>query len=79
MVFSYTKGFVPTVVTFSEAPRSLNSVDPQDPSLMDSQGSVATFLAYLAFWQDLLERCTSVDIKQTLLDHFEYLFLQQLL
>ena len=43
------------------------------------QTHLATFLASLVFWQDLLEHCTSIDIKHTLLDHFQFLFLQQLL
>ena len=36
-----------------------------------------TFLSYLAFRQDVLEHCKSVDVRQTLLDHFQILFLQQ--
>ncbi|KAF1344536.1 Retinoic acid induced 16-like protein-domain-containing protein [Delphinella strobiligena] len=40
---------------------------------------VSTFLSHLAFWQDVLEHCNSDDVKQTLLDHFQVLFLQQLL
>jgi hypothetical protein len=40
---------------------------------------MATFLSYLAFWQDILDHCRSGDVKQTLLDHFQILFLQQLL
>lgn len=40
---------------------------------------MATFLSYLAFWQDVLDHCRSADVKQTLLDHFQILFLQQLL
>ncbi|EME84404.1 uncharacterized protein MYCFIDRAFT_152627 [Pseudocercospora fijiensis CIRAD86] len=40
---------------------------------------MTTFLSYLAFWQDLLDHCRSADVKQTLLDHFQILFLQQLL
>lgn len=40
---------------------------------------MATFLSYLAFWQDVLDHCKSADVKQTLLDHFQILFLQQLL
>lgn len=40
---------------------------------------MATFLSYLAFWQDVLDHCRSADVKQTLLDHFHILFLQQLL
>lgn len=40
---------------------------------------IATFLSHLDFWQDVLDHCTSQDVKQTLLDHFQILFLQQLL
>ncbi|GAB7360151.1 hypothetical protein MBLNU230_g7914t1 [Neophaeotheca triangularis] len=40
---------------------------------------MVTFLSYLTFWQDVLDHCKSVDVKQTLLDHFQILFLQQLL
>nr|POE59003.1 upf0518 protein [Quercus suber] len=43
------------------------------------EGHMATFLSYLAFWQDVLDHCRSSDVKQTLLDHFQILFLQQLL
>nr|OQO29263.1 hypothetical protein B0A51_07508 [Rachicladosporium sp. CCFEE 5018] len=43
------------------------------------QAHIATFLSYLAFWQDVLDHCRSADVKQTLLDHFQILFLQQLL
>ncbi|KAL1305877.1 hypothetical protein AAFC00_004027 [Neodothiora populina] len=40
---------------------------------------LSTFLSHLAFWQDVLEHCKSALVKQTLLDHFQILFLQQLL
>jgi hypothetical protein len=40
---------------------------------------MTTFLSYLAFWQDILDHSRSADVKQTLLDHFQILFLQQLL
>ena len=40
---------------------------------------LATFLSYLVFWQDVLEHCSSSDVKRSLLDHFKFLFLQQLL
>jgi hypothetical protein len=40
---------------------------------------MTTFLSYLAFWQDVLDHCRSPEVKQTLLDHFQILFLQQLL
>lgn len=43
------------------------------------QSHMDTFLSYLAFWQDVLDHCRSGDVKHTLLDHFQILFLQQLL
>lgn len=43
------------------------------------QAHMATFLSYLLFWQDVLDHCRSADVKETLMDHFQILFLQQLL
>ncbi|KAF2126208.1 hypothetical protein P153DRAFT_378408 [Dothidotthia symphoricarpi CBS 119687] len=43
------------------------------------QDHLVTFLSYLAFWQDVLEHCRSTDVRHTLIDHFQILFLQQLL
>jgi hypothetical protein len=43
------------------------------------QGHLETFLSYLTFWQDVLEHCRSLNVRQTLLDHLQVLFLQQLL
>jgi hypothetical protein len=37
------------------------------------------FFTYLAFWQDTINRCKSQDVEDTLLDHFQVLFVQQLL
>lgn len=45
----------------------------------DFQNHLMTFLSYLTFWQDVLEHCRSVDVRHTLIDHFQILFLQQLL
>ena len=55
---------------------------PSDAENVRSELHVAhmsTFLSHLAFWQDVLDHCKSQDVKQTLLDHFQILFLQQLL
>lgn len=38
-----------------------------------------TFLSHLHFWQDVLKHCHSIEVKATLLDHFQVIFLQQLL
>lgn len=36
-------------------------------------------LAYLQFWQDALSRCQSFEVRDTLLDSFQVLFVEQLL
>lgn len=46
---------------------------------VDFQSHMETFLSYLRFWQDVLVHCTSADVRLTLIDHFQVLFLQQLL
>ncbi|KAK4985596.1 hypothetical protein LTR50_005861 [Elasticomyces elasticus] len=45
----------------------------------DHESDMHTFLSYLTFWQDVMEHCRSAEVKQTLIDHFQILFLQQLL
>ena len=45
----------------------------------DHKQHMSAFLLYLTFWQDVLDHCKSLDVKQTLLDHFQILFLQQIL
>jgi hypothetical protein len=45
----------------------------------DFQGHMETFLSHLVFWQDVLNHCKSVEVKSTLLEHFQVIFLQQLL
>ena len=43
------------------------------------QANLALFISYLVFWQDVLEQCPSEDIKLTLLDHLNFLFIRPLL
>ena len=43
------------------------------------QARLSTFMSNLIFWQDILEHCRSLEIKQTLIDHFQVFFLQQIL
>ena len=66
-------------MAYSESIQARASFDGEDTTSPNYQGHLSTFLAYLVFWQDILEHCTSAEVKQTLLDHFKFLFLQQLL
>lgn len=43
------------------------------------QAQMETFLSHLMFWQDVLNHCKSSEVKSTLLEHFQVIFLQQLL
>ncbi|KAL9058949.1 MAG: hypothetical protein Q9162_001507 [Coniocarpon cinnabarinum] len=45
----------------------------------ETQSQLSTFMSNLVFWQDILEHCRSLEIKQTLIDHFQVFFLQQIL
>ncbi|OXV06824.1 hypothetical protein Egran_05409 [Elaphomyces granulatus] len=63
-------GNIPSIIALSDEARVEMAVLGSD---MDS------FLSYLLFWQDTVDHCRSVEVNDTLLDHFEVIFLQQLL
>ncbi|KAI5306249.1 hypothetical protein KEM55_008669, partial [Ascosphaera atra] len=63
----------PDIVNHSDHAAMENARLPQLGSDMDA------FLCYLLFWQDTIEHCKSAEVNKTLLDHFQVLFLQQLL
>ena len=79
LVVSYDKDHVPLIVAFSDKTQPPTTFDAVETSSPDFKEGLTTFLNYLVFWQDVLENCTSHDVKQTLLDHLEFLFLKQLL
>ena len=79
LILSFTKDTIPAILSFSDTPRPKTPSDAEKTTSPDFQAHLATFLSYLVFWQDILEHCGSDDIKRSLLDHFRFLFLQQLL
>ncbi|KAI5286881.1 hypothetical protein KEM54_006433 [Ascosphaera aggregata] len=64
---------IPGVISHSDHAAVESARPPQMGGDMDA------FLSYLLFWQDTIEHCKSVEVNNTLLDHFQVLFLQQLL
>jgi hypothetical protein len=76
---SYPKDEIPAILAFSDHPGDQPTFGAESSSSPEFQTHMDTFLSYLVFWQDVLEHCKSVEVKQTLLDHFHILFLQQLL
>lgn len=70
---------MPIVLLLSDYPDVAPAPDAESIFSAEFTTHMATFLSYLQFWQDVLEHCNSIDVTQTLLDHFQVLFLQQLL
>jgi hypothetical protein len=70
---------IPVILTLSDYAEMKPSPQAESVFSPDFQLHMDTFLSFLAFWQDVLEHCLSLDVRQTLIDHFQVLFLQQLL
>lgn len=79
LVVTYSTEDPPTVLVLSDYSSSPPTFEAESSNSPEFQTHLETFLTYLIFWQDVLEHCRSADVKQTLLDHFQVLFLQQLL
>lgn len=80
LVMTYSEEEPPMILTHSDYKPPEALADQAEPSTSpEFQMHLDTFLSYLIFWQDVLAHCKSVEVKETLLDHFQLLFLQQLL
>lgn len=79
LMVSVDPGAVPAIISFSESLSMDTSSDAERTTSLSFKAHLGTFLSDLIFWQDVLEHCTSVEVKHSLLDHFKFLFLQQLL
>ena len=79
LVLSFTRDTIPAALSFSDSSRPKTPPDAEKTTSSDFKAHLTTFLSHLAFWQDVLDHCGSGDIKRSLLDHFKFLFLQQLL
>ncbi|EEQ87360.1 uncharacterized protein BDCG_02480 [Blastomyces dermatitidis ER-3] len=64
---------IPHIVALSDYAPVETAARPKLGAHMDA------FLSYLLFWQDTIDHCKSAEVNDTLLDHFQVLFLQQLL
>ena len=70
---------MPAVLVLSDFSNPQTLPEVEVSTSPEFRGHINTFLSYLLFWQDVLEHCHSREVKQTLLGHFQILFLQQLL
>lgn len=79
LVIDYPPDEVPSVLALSDYSHPRSTSEIVSSASQDFQGHMETFLSHLVFWQDVLEHCKSSEVKQTLLEHFQVIFLQQLL
>lgn len=70
---------LPIIALSDISPGMIQMDDTSDDTSEEFQENIKSFLSYLAFWQDTLDHCKSTEVKDTLLDHFQVLFVQQLL
>lgn len=79
LVIDYPPQDLPPILALSDYQPpvpTLEIVPSTDPGF---QAHLETFLSHLVFWQDVLNHCKSIEVKSTLLEHFQIIFLQQLL
>lgn len=79
LVLDYPQEELPLVLALSDYKLPNTNREVVSSSSPDFQIHMDTFLAHLMFWQDVLENCKSAEVKDTLLEHFQIIFLQQLL
>ncbi|TAQ90883.1 hypothetical protein B7494_g775 [Chlorociboria aeruginascens] len=79
LVMDYPHDELPPILAFSDYRHPITTTEIVSSASPDFQGHMETFLSHLVFWQDVLNHCKSIEVKQTLLEHFQVIFLQQLL
>lgn len=79
LVIDHPANELPPVLAFSDYQHPKTSYEVTSSCSFEFQTHLDTFLSHLLFWQDVLNHCRSVEVKSTLLEHFQVIFLQQLL
>ncbi|KAH6662850.1 Retinoic acid induced 16-like protein-domain-containing protein [Halenospora varia] len=79
LVIDFPPDELPPILALSDYQHPITTMEIVSSASFDFQGHMETFLSHLVFWQDVLNHCKSVEVKQTLLEHFQVIFLQQLL
>lgn len=79
LVIDHPPDLLPPILALSDYQHPVTTFEIVSSASTDFQGHMDTFLSHLLFWQDVLNHCKSVEVKSTLLEHFQIIFLQQLL
>lgn len=79
LVIDHPPNHLPAILAFSDFEHPKSNYEVISSCSFEFQSHLDTFLSHLLFWQDVLNHCKSVEVKSTLLEHFQVIFLQQLL
>jgi len=79
LVIDHPPHDLPPILALSDYQHPTSSYEIVSSCSPEFQSHLETFLSHLLFWQDVLNHCKSVEVKSTLLEHFQVIFLQQLL
>ncbi|KAI9665179.1 MAG: hypothetical protein M1831_002189 [Alyxoria varia] len=79
LAIAHPKEGLPLILALSDREPPVASAEIESFYSEQLQARLSTFMSNLIFWQDILEHCRSLEIKQTLIDHFQIFFLQQIL
>lgn len=79
LVIDYPPQELPPILALSDYQPPVPTHEIVSSTAPEFQAHLETFLSHLVFWQDVLNHCKSVEVKSTLLEHFQIIFLQQLL
>lgn len=79
LVIDHLPHDLPPILALSDYEHPASNYEIISSCSAEFQSHLETFLSHLLFWQDVLNHCRSVEVKSTLLEHFQVIFLQQLL
>ncbi|KAL7929836.1 Retinoic acid induced 16-like domain-containing protein [Trichoderma chlorosporum] len=79
LVIDHLPNNLPPILALSDYQHPTSNYEIVSSCSGEFQSHLETFLSHLLFWQDVLNHCKSVEVKSTLLEHFQVIFLQQLL
>ncbi|TWU77620.1 hypothetical protein ED733_007977 [Metarhizium rileyi] len=79
LVIDHLPHDLPPILALSDYEHPTSSYEIISSCSPEFQSHLETFLSHLLFWQDVLNHCRSLEVKSTLLEHFQVIFLQQLL
>ncbi|KAG5992980.1 hypothetical protein E4U54_003496, partial [Claviceps lovelessii] len=71
LVIDHLPHDLPPILALSDYEHPASNYEIVSSCSPEFQSHLETFLSHLLFWQDVLNHCRSVEVKSTLLEHFQ--------